>query len=92
MNGDTAGLEPADPGSEVNAQPRGGDATYLLREAEKILETIGEYKAAREVGDAANRLRSELGAQLEASAVSERQRSREALHGQNPPNAEVTSG
>lgn len=88
MNGDSAGLEPTDSSGAIDTRARRWEARNLLREAEATLEALGEYKAAREVGDAGIRLQSTL----EADEARERQRRSKALHGEDPQNAEVTSG
>lgn len=81
MHGDTAGLEPADGGSTSDAASRRSTEIHLLTEAEETLERLGEYKAAREVGDAKGRLQSE---ERKAGEARERQRSSEALYGEDP--------
>ena len=85
MNGDPAGLESADGGSPDDVAV-GRETVSQLRETAALLEKVGEYKAAREVGDAADRYSSFI----EASTIGQGVSGREALHGEDPQNAEVT--
>lgn len=86
MHGDTAGLESADGSSEGDVASRRSSEIHILTEAEKTLERLGEYKAAREVGDAKGRLQSE---ERKAGEAREGKRSSEALYGKDPQAAEV---
>jgi len=88
MNGNPTGLEPADPSRAVDAtyeRDWNENALCVFQATEKALESIGEYKAAREVGDAIAR----LVAKEETRAAGERQRGRQSLHGQNSAQAQV---
>lgn len=77
MNGQPTGLEPANAGSAVDAANADASAKSerfrLWHAAEASLEAEHEYKAAREVGDALQRLQAREG-----------QRRSEGLHGENP--------
>lgn len=87
MNGDSAGLEPADRSSAAGAVTS-RETVSRWKGTAAALEIIGEYKAAREVGDAADRLLSFI----EAREVSEGISSRKAAHGEDPQDAEVGRG
>jgi len=86
MNGGTTGLEQPNPSSTVDAErewTRTKRRTKrTLEEAEQILLGLAEYKAAREIGDAIARCEA-------ASAVSEGERGREAVHGLDPQEAQI---
>ena len=84
MNGDSAGLEPADRSRKASAVTS-RETLDQWRQTAADLEVIGEYKAAREVCDASDRLLSVI----EASEASEGERSRKTVHGEDPQNAEV---
>lgn len=85
MNGDSARLESADTGGEVDPRSSVEACTALLRKASETLEWLGEYKAAREVFDAAARTES----WWPSCTPGEGKRGGEALHGENPQDAEV---
>jgi len=80
MNGDPAGLEPADSSGEASTLDGWRKTLSHFRETAAQLEAIGEYKAAREVDDAAGRFESEV----EARAARERLRSGKTVHGEDP--------
>lgn len=86
MNGDTAGLESTNSRRPRNFG-RSRETLSILIDASTSLEGLGEYKAAREVQDAAIRLQSQL--VKDEREARERKRSGEALDGQDPQNAEV---
>lgn len=89
MNGDSARLEPTDPSGPDDARASDEDVIALLRDAEAALEAIHEYKAAREVGDAKERLISAafVKQQQDLFASGEGQRGSQAPHGASPENA-----
>jgi len=84
MNGNSTGVEQSDARRAVDAtDERDWEQTQaVLDAAEKALEEIGEYKAAREVGDARARLKT-------TRAASEGQRSGETVHGVHPQKTQV---
>lgn len=88
MYGDSTGLESADASST-------DDPERCLREALRIFQAcaaeaalIGEHKLQREAEDAAARCKGQLEAVIRS--FEERERGRQAVHGQNPQDAEVT--
>lgn len=77
----SAGVEPANPGSSSDSGSGWCRRAALLQAAEATLYAIGEQKAAREVGDALTRLTSR--------AAREGERSGEGLHGQDSAQEKV---
>jgi hypothetical protein len=85
MNGDPAGLESADSSSKTSPV-HGREAIREFRQTAEKLEAIGEYKAAREVHDAAQRFES----LVQTREVGEGVRSGKEVHGEDSQAAKVT--
>jgi len=88
VHGDSTGLVIADTSSETDHLQRLRSALGVFQQAAKAACDLDESKLQREAEDAAARCISRI--TIEEGQARERQRRSEALHGQDPQNAEVT--